>query len=104
MCDRLAAAEHVESHIGNDHSADDAEHIQRNAENAQHLSPMSAAPARMTSMLSATLTAARLCLTGASVGVSIKKIEPAMPQPVAIMLRSVRPLVMFRTSCSVAQA
>jgi hypothetical protein len=37
LTDGIAAAQHIEAHIGDDHPADDPEHIERYAENAQDL-------------------------------------------------------------------
>jgi hypothetical protein len=37
LSDRMAATQHIESHIRDDHSADDPEHVQRNAKYAQDL-------------------------------------------------------------------
>src|SRR5262249_26426295 len=39
LADRMAAAKHVESHIGDYHPSDDSEHIQRDVEDTQNLEP-----------------------------------------------------------------
>src|SRR5215813_10872458 len=76
LADRMAAAKHVESHIGDYHPSDDSEHIQRDVEDTQNLEPDQRRADKNNENAQRDFSAAHRLCAGVSFAVSVKKIEP----------------------------